>query len=146
MVPPKFRGGAGLPPRIRVNAKMSGRDPDTRDHGEDAPTEGRDLRERLSTLDAALKAKRTEANEPEARSGMAAGAQGMALALRLGSEFAAAVLVGAAIGWFLDGFAGSSPWGLIVFLMLGFAAGVLNILRSSALNKGAGSTGGQVRK
>lgn len=122
---------------------MSGRGPDSRENGEDASAEGRDLQERLSRLDAALKkAKRPEEDGARSQSSMAAGAQGMALALRLGSEFAAAVLVGAALGWFLDQFAGSRPWGMIVFLMLGFAAGVLNILRSSALNKGTGSTGG----
>jgi ATP synthase protein I len=27
--------------------------------------------------------------------------------------------------------AGTSPWGLIVFLLLGFCAGVLNVLRST---------------
>jgi ATP synthase protein I len=122
---------------------MSGSDPETRDEGKDVSVEGRDLQERLSRLDAALKkAKRPGKDDARSQGSMAAGAQGMALALRLGSEFAAAVLVGAALGWFLDQFAGTRPWGMIVFLMLGFAAGVLNILRSSALNKGTGSTGG----
>ena len=29
--------------------------------------------------------------------------------------------------------AGTSPWGLIIFLLLGFVAGVLNVLRSAGL-------------
>jgi len=56
---------------------------------------------------------------------------GFGNALKLSSEFIAGILVGAAIGWFVDQYAGTSPWGLIVFLLLGFGAGVLNVLRSS---------------
>jgi ATP synthase protein I len=41
----------------------------------------------------------------------------------------AGVLIGAGIGWVLDRWLGISPWGLIVFLLLGFAAGVLNVMR-----------------
>ena len=57
----------------------------------------------------------------------------MAMALRLASEFVTGVLVGAALGWLLDKWLGTSPWGLIVFLLLGFAAGVLNVLRSAGV-------------
>jgi ATP synthase protein I len=37
--------------------------------------------------------------------------------------------VGAAIGWALDYWLRISPWGMIVFVLLGFAAGVLNVMR-----------------
>lgn len=56
--------------------------------------------------------------------------QGLAEGLKLGSEFVAGVVVGAAIGYAIDHFAGTMPFGLIVFLMIGFAAGVRNVLRS----------------
>jgi ATP synthase protein I len=39
--------------------------------------------------------------------------------------------VGAGIGWVADQWLGTSPFGLIVFLLLGFAAGVLNVMRSA---------------
>jgi ATP synthase protein I len=42
-------------------------------------------------------------------------------------------VVGAGIGWLIDRWVGISPWGLIVFLLLGFAAGVLNVMRSAGL-------------
>lgn len=58
------------------------------------------------------------------------GSAGMAEGLKLGSEFVAGVVVGAALGFALDYWVGTSPFGLIVFLLLGFAAGVLNVLRS----------------
>ena len=37
------------------------------------------------------------------------------------------------IGWLLDRWLGISPWGLIVFLLLGFAAGVLNVMRAAGV-------------
>jgi ATP synthase protein I len=69
---------------------------------------------------------------------------GMGYALRLSSEFIAGVVVGAAIGWIVDRMAGTSPWGLVVFLLLGFGAGVLNVLRSAGLvaEHGIGQPGG----
>jgi len=56
---------------------------------------------------------------------------GMALALRVASEFVSAILVGAAIGYGIDWLLGSSPWVMILFLLLGFAAGVMNVMRSA---------------
>ena len=53
------------------------------------------------------------------------------LALRMGGEFGAAVLVGAAIGFGIDHFAGTSPFGLGGGLILGFAAGVTNVVRAA---------------
>jgi ATP synthase protein I len=51
--------------------------------------------------------------------------------LRLSSELVAGVLVGAGLGFLIDRWLGTSPWGLTVFLLLGFAAGVLNVARSA---------------
>ena len=57
---------------------------------------------------------------------------GLSRGLRLGSEFIAAILVGAGIGYLLDLWLGTSPWLMLVMLMVGFAAGVLNMVRSTA--------------
>jgi ATP synthase protein I len=57
----------------------------------------------------------------------------MARGFRLSTEFVAGVVVGAAIGWLLDRWLGISPWGMIVFLLLGFAAGVLNVMRAAGV-------------
>jgi ATP synthase protein I len=52
---------------------------------------------------------------------------------RMSTELVAGVLVGAIIGWLLDRWLGITPWGLIVFLLLGFAAGVLNVMRAAGV-------------
>jgi len=58
-------------------------------------------------------------------------ASAMAMGLRLSSELVAGVLVGAALGWGFDRLLSTSPWGLIVFLLLGFTAGVINVMRAA---------------
>ena len=60
-------------------------------------------------------------------------ASAIARGFRLSTELVAGVLVGAAIGWVLDKWLGISPWGMIVFLLLGFAAGVLNVMRAAGV-------------
>ncbi|WP_233280489.1 AtpZ/AtpI family protein [Devosia rhizoryzae] len=54
---------------------------------------------------------------------------GMARGLRIGTEFISAVLVGAGIGYLIDLGLGTSPWGLLILLLMGFAAGILNVIR-----------------
>lgn len=55
---------------------------------------------------------------------------GYAQAMKISSEFIAGVLVGSAIGWLLDRWLGTSPIALVICLLLGFASGVLNVLRA----------------
>ena len=63
---------------------------------------------------------------------------GYGQALKLSSEFIAGIGVGVGLGWVVDHLAGTSPWGLIIFLLLGFGAGVLNVLRSAGVVADAG--------
>src|SRR6187551_370430 len=73
--------------------------------------------------------------EPENAAGSRTGVDHSAYArgFRMSTELVAGVLVGAIIGWLLDRWLGISPWGLIVFLLLGFAAGVLNVMRAAGV-------------
>jgi ATP synthase protein I len=57
----------------------------------------------------------------------------MAIGFRLSSELIAGVIVGALLGWGLDHWLSTSPWGLIVFVLLGFTAGVVNVVRSAGV-------------
>ena len=63
----------------------------------------------------------------------AARASAFARGFRLSSELIAGVVVGAGIGWGLDRLLSTSPWGLIVFFLLGFIAGVVNVVRSAGV-------------
>jgi ATP synthase protein I len=57
----------------------------------------------------------------------------MARGFQLSSELIAGVVVGALLGWGFDRLLSTSPFGLIVFLLIGFAAGVLNLIRSAGV-------------
>lgn len=50
----------------------------------------------------------------------------------IGIEFVGAVLVSTFIGWAIDRYAGTAPWVMIVFLLLGFAAGTRRAMKTSA--------------
>ena len=56
--------------------------------------------------------------------------RGMAYGMRMAAELVGAVMVGGAIGWGLDRWLGSTPWLFLLFFVLGFAAGVLNVVRA----------------
>lgn len=100
-------------------------------------SEDRDLAKRLGELGRRLSAKEEEARATqkvqEPKSG--ADASAMSNGLRLSSEFIAGVVAGGAIGWAIDKYLGVSPWGLIVFLLLGFLTGVWNVLRAAGYLK-----------
>lgn len=96
-----------------------------------------DLDRRKRELGAAL-ATRRPANPAGDEGDRTSATAGFGNALRLSSEFIAGILVGAALGWLFDYAAGTSPWGLIVLLLLGFGAGVLNVMRSAGVVADAG--------
>jgi ATP synthase protein I len=99
------------------------------DGRDDPDREGQGLEARLRQLEANLAARRPK---PEPADDKRA-ATGYAQAVKLSSEFIAAVAVGFAIGYGLDRFVGTKPWGMIIFLLLGFCAGVLNVMRSAGV-------------
>lgn len=76
--------------------------------------------------------------DPDRQDGQsqAARASAMARGFRLSSELVAGVFVGFAIGWLLDRWLSTTPWGAIIFLLLGFAAGVLNVMRTAGVQQG----------
>lgn len=55
---------------------------------------------------------------------------GTAQALRAGTDLVAALVVGGFLGYWIDRWLGTKPWGMIILFFLGFAAGFLNIYRS----------------
>lgn len=112
--------------------------------GSDGPDEtgssGRDgdLAKRGRALEEALRARAPARGEDDGKPATGDMA-GFGQAMKLSSEFVAGVAVGADLEWLIDRMAGTSPWGLIIFLLLGFVAGVLNVLRTAGVVAEAGS-------
>lgn len=98
------------------------------EHGKISRDDRDALRARASGLGDRLdqvKARRAPELEPTARS--TALGQGFKIAV----ELVAGVAFGTVVGWALDRYFGSAPWFLVVFLMLGFAGGMLNVIRTA---------------
>ena len=89
-------------------------------------------RNQLDDFDARLKAARQQ--QEKASGGAGAGRQsappsGMGFGFRLAMELVTGLVVGVAIGWFLDQWLGTLPLFLVLFFMLGAGAGILNVYR-----------------
>tara|TARA_B100000315_G_scaffold236877_1_gene253140 strand:- start:31 stop:426 length:396 start_codon:yes stop_codon:yes gene_type:complete len=116
----------------------------------------------LEDLDAKLRVARKhheiEGSEPNGGDEGTSKTGGLGFALRIGTELVAAMLVGVGIGLLLDYWLGTKPWMLIVFFVLGNAAGFLNVYRTvsgygyaagyhredgGAADKAPGSDGGE---
>ena len=95
--------------------------------GEISPKEREAFRQRSRNLGQKLDVvKDRRAPPPDNRARGAAMAQGMRIAV----ELVVGVGFGGFVGWGLDRyFETSGPWFLIVFVLLGFAAGMLNVIR-----------------
>lgn len=104
--------------------------------GELSPEERAALERRSSELGRKLDAAR-DTGEGRRKTGARDGrGEAMGRALRLSSELIAGIVVGSAIGWYLDGLLGNKkPYLFIVFFLLGAAAGMLNIIRSAMREK-----------
>lgn len=87
----------------------------------------RDLGARLSRI---REEKRDRADRQEAASRGAM--SGFGMAMRIGTELVAGLVVGVGIGYLLDRWLGTAPWFLVVFFFLGSGAGILNVYRSAS--------------
>ena len=86
------------------------------------------------TADLEARIARAQARSPaqaEAEQMRQSDMSGLSRGFRLASEFAAAILVGAGLGYLIDMVLPTRPWAMIVLLLLGFAAGVLNVVRAT---------------
>ncbi len=93
------------------------------------------LQARLAKLNDALRA-RDERAAAQTPTGAAAKGNSFGRAMSAGlnvfSEFVAAIVVGAFVGWQADAWLGTKPWLMVAFLGLGTAAGFWNIYRIAA--------------
>ncbi len=85
----------------------------------------------LKDLDDRLKAAHARHAGPTKANRGPADGSGMAVGLRVLVDLLAGVVAGILIGYWLDEWLGTRPWLLIVFLFLGCAAGLLNVIRTA---------------
>jgi len=85
--------------------------------------EPKDLRKLGDRLDAFQRANEARHKTPPPSSA--------GIALRFSTEMVAGLIVGGGIGYGIDWLAGTKPIFLIVFFVLGAAAGILNVVRAA---------------
>lgn len=68
-------------------------------------------------------------------------AGGWGVGLRAGVEVVSALVVGVALGWFLDRWLGTWPWLFLLFFVFGSVAGVMNVFRLFNPRRDAGKQG-----
>ena len=87
------------------------------------------IRQRLDVLGKELETVRARRVPPSADQRARGVAMGQAV--RLGTELVAGVAVGGFIGWALDQGFGTAPILMVVFLLLGGAAGIIGVMRTA---------------
>lgn len=102
----------------------------------------------LEDIEARLrKARRAEEDAKRVGPDRSATSSGLGLGFRVSIEFVAGVAVGVGIGYALDRWLGTAPIMLVLFLLLGGAAGVLNAYRAAkGLDESVGLGGAQRRR
>jgi ATP synthase protein I len=144
MVRPTFRGAsvrsAGHGARVFAMATNDSRDGTGSDSGDPGDV---DLSARLQRLEKRLdKARKSGARRADVGGSSGSHPSAMGKAFRLSTEFMAGVIAGAGLGWAIDSVAGTRPWGLMVLTMLGFAAGIWNVMRSAGFGRPPSGRGG----
>ena len=84
------------------------------------------LADRIARAKSAQEQLEKKQRQKDASAGVSAGA----LALRYGAELGASVFVGIMLGLGIDHIFGTKPWGLLIMLSFGLAAGVLGVIRA----------------
>ncbi|HEX9881973.1 MAG TPA: AtpZ/AtpI family protein [Hyphomicrobium sp.] len=98
--------------------------------GEIRPEQREAFRKRSNALGKRLDEVNARRNPPQSGDARARG-EAFARAFRFVAELLVGVGVGGFIGWVLDRQLGTAPWLLVLFVTLGFAAGLMNVIRAA---------------
>lgn len=125
--------GGGKKPGISSTSRVWTMSDDTRGRGApDGRSADKALSARLRHLGERLdKISPARPSDAGPASGPAADPSAIARGIRASTEVVAGVLVGAGLGWLLDRWLGTLPWGMFVLALLGFTAGVFNVVRTA---------------
>lgn len=105
------------------------------------PSSLEDIDTRLRQAQARDKPRRRKARENRGS------VEGAGLAMRIGVELVAGLIVGVGIGLLLDRWLGTTPWMLVGFFFMGAAAGMMNMYRTvRRLEYGAGYKPAKTKK
>ena len=100
-------------------------------NGEISPEDREAIRKRSEELGQkldAIKSQRAKAERPAIQGSQSAD---FGTAFKFAAELVVGVVVGGGLGWALDKQFGTAPWLMIVLVILGFAAGLLNVVRAA---------------
>jgi ATP synthase protein I len=101
--------------------------------GEISPEDREAFRKRSAELGQKLDALKSQKAQVE-RSAVGGGSPDQSAygaAFKFAAELVVGVVVGGGLGWLLDRQFGTAPWLMIVLVILGFAAGLLNVVRAA---------------
>ena len=76
------------------------------------------------------RARAAHGGEPAADGGNPVQQQALGMGLRIGVEFVVAVVMATGLGWVLDRWLGTRPWGTIVLFFLGVGVGMTSVYRA----------------
>lgn len=107
------------------------RERDTKDQNTETNPKLGDISDRLNDISSRLAAEKSQKAKEEKPNMQYQSATGYSKGYRLISEFVAGILVGGLLGYGIDYAAGTLPLFLIVFLLAGFGAGILNMSRAA---------------
>jgi len=103
---------------------------DSPGRGQISPEQREAFRKRSDLIGKRLDEVRARRNPPQSGDARARG-EAFARAFRFVAELIVGVGVGGFIGWLLDRWLGTTPWLLVLFVTLGFAAGLMNVIRAA---------------
>lgn len=98
--------------------------------GQISPEDRAAFQKRAHDLEGRLNEVKSRRTPQSAEQSSARGAA-MGQAMKIAVELVVGVGVGGFIGWVLDRQFGTAPWLLVLFLIAGFAAGMLNVIRTA---------------
>ncbi len=102
------------------------------ERGEISPEDREAFRKRSEELGQKLDALKSQ--KAKAERSVGGGPQNQSAygaAFKFAAELLVGVIVGGGLGWALDKQFGTAPWLMIVLVILGFAAGLLNVVRAA---------------
>jgi len=104
---------------------------ETPGRGEISPEEREAFRQRSEAIGKRLDVAKASREPVDRSAENRARGEAFAKAFRFAAELLVGVGVGGFIGWALDRQLGTGPWLLVLFVTLGFAAGMANVIRTA---------------